>query len=343
MSEEKKMEEMPVADAKVASTTPVEKKEKEAQTKEKGKKKGKKLLIVAISLIIFVILIGGGFGSYWLVYSYDQENVVQEWLVNTFPLPVAKVNGEALLISDVQSAVDSTSRFLESEESVQLGLSDSIAQSDIADLEYERLVIALLLEQYAAENDIEVTDEEVDAYFDEVVLPQAPGGIAEIEQVFSDLYGWTVDDFKQNIAREVVLRQKIDSFLLNKDGGGAEERAQALYEEIQNNPEKSFSDFAKEYSQDPGSAVAGGSLGTFGRGAMVPEFEEAAFALEVGEISEPVKSDFGYHIIRVTAKNEEEDTVEASHILLRAETAQDIIEQLRDEATIREYKPAYLF
>jgi foldase protein PrsA len=66
-----------------------------------------------------------------------------------------------------------------------------------------------------------------------------------------------------------------------------------------------FEDLAKEYSTD-GSAEQGGDLGWFGPGKMVPEFEEAAYALEVNEISEPVQSQFGFHIIKVTDKKEKE-------------------------------------
>lgn len=65
-----------------------------------------------------------------------------------------------------------------------------------------------------------------------------------------------------------------------------------------------FAKLAKEYSQDPGSAQNGGDLGFFGPGKMVPEFEEAAYKLKKGEVSEPVKSSFGYHIIKVTDKKE---------------------------------------
>ena len=65
-----------------------------------------------------------------------------------------------------------------------------------------------------------------------------------------------------------------------------------------------FEDLAKEYSKDPGSATEGGDLGWFGPGKMVPEFEEGAYKLKVNEISEPVKSENGYHIIQVTEKKE---------------------------------------
>jgi len=59
-----------------------------------------------------------------------------------------------------------------------------------------------------------------------------------------------------------------------------------------------FGKLAKEMSIDSGSAKRDGSLGYFGRGMMVKPFEEAAFKLQVGEMSEPVKSEFGYHIIK---------------------------------------------
>jgi peptidyl-prolyl cis-trans isomerase D len=58
---------------------------------------------------------------------------------------------------------------------------------------------------------------------------------------------------------------------------------------------------AKQFSQDPGSAKEGGDLGFFGRGVMDKAFEQAAFALKVGEVSEPVRSTFGFHIIKLEA------------------------------------------
>jgi foldase protein PrsA len=60
-----------------------------------------------------------------------------------------------------------------------------------------------------------------------------------------------------------------------------------------------FEDLAKLNSQDPGSKNKGGDLGFFGKGQMVPEFEKVAFALQEKEISNPVKTDFGYHLIQV--------------------------------------------
>ncbi|MEH6628102.1 MAG: SurA N-terminal domain-containing protein [Motiliproteus sp.] len=64
---------------------------------------------------------------------------------------------------------------------------------------------------------------------------------------------------------------------------------------------KDFSTAAKEFSEDPGSAEDGGNLGVVEQGVMVPEFEEALFALNVGQISEPIRTDFGYHLIQLNA------------------------------------------
>ena len=64
---------------------------------------------------------------------------------------------------------------------------------------------------------------------------------------------------------------------------------------------EAFGDLARENSDDPGSAAAGGSLGFIERGMMVPEFEEAAFALAPDQVSEPVRSSFGWHLIKVTS------------------------------------------
>lgn len=77
------------------------------------------------------------------------------------------------------------------------------------------------------------------------------------------------------------------------------DEAAKLAAEARKSPAR-FAEFARRHSQDPGSAEKGGDLGFFSRGMMVPAFEEAAFRLPPGEVSEPVQSEFGWHVIRVT-------------------------------------------
>jgi peptidyl-prolyl cis-trans isomerase D len=77
-------------------------------------------------------------------------------------------------------------------------------------------------------------------------------------------------------------------------------QAEQILKEIKQNPAR-FEDLAKQHSKDPGSAAQGGDLGFFARGAMVKPFEDAAFGMKGGEISGLVQSDFGFHIIKLTA------------------------------------------
>lgn len=82
----------------------------------------------------------------------------------------------------------------------------------------------------------------------------------------------------------------------------SEEQANELLGKIQSG-EMKFEDAAVEFSTCP-SAGRGGSLGEFGRGQMVPEFDEACFSMQVGELRGPIKTQFGYHLIRLDAANE---------------------------------------
>lgn len=98
-----------------------------------------------------------------------------------------------------------------------------------------------------------------------------------------------------------------------------------------------FKDLAKEYSKDEANAEDGGKLGFFSAGDMVPEFEEVAFNLEVGEISEPVMSQHGFHIIKVTDKRESEEDIgsfEDNKDQIRRELLNDKIDPVQAQEKI---------
>ncbi len=80
----------------------------------------------------------------------------------------------------------------------------------------------------------------------------------------------------------------------------AQEKAEKVLQQVRQSPSR-FAALAKQYSQDPGSAANGGDLGTFGRGSMVKPFEDSVFSLKVGEVSGLVRTDFGFHIIKLLA------------------------------------------
>lgn len=109
----------------------------------------------------------------------------------------------------------------------------------------------------------------------------------------------------------------------------AKAKAQALAEKVKVDP-SAFAAVAKVESEDIGSSVAGGDLGYFARGAMVPEFEQAAFSLKKGAISDVVESEFGFHVIQVT-------DIKRPEVPSFAAVRETILNDLKDQQAQRKF------
>jgi peptidyl-prolyl cis-trans isomerase D len=131
---------------------------------------------------------------------------------------------------------------------------------------------------------------DVEALRAKVVVPQA-----DIERAYND-------NLTQYQTPEQIRASHILLKTEGKDDAAVKARAESLLKEARAGAD--FADLAKKNSEDEGSAEKGGDLDFFGRGRMVPEFDTAAFALKVGEISELVKTQYGYHIIKLADKKE---------------------------------------
>ena len=147
-----------------------------------------------------------------------------------------------------------------------------------------------------------ITDAEAKSFYDEQAK-QAPGG-------------------PQIRARHILVK--------------TEEKAKELFEMIAHDGD--FAELAKKHSTGP-SGKNGGDLGFFGEGQMVPEFSKAAFALKVGEVSLPVKTKFGWHVIKVEDRRENnfppyEDLKERIVNHLAQQKAQAVTVELRKSATV---------
>ena len=143
---------------------------------------------------------------------------------------------------------------------------------------------------------------------------------------------------KQTLASHILI--KTNELTTDED---AEKRLLKLHERLQNGDD--FAELAKAHSDDTGSAIDGGSLGWSSSGAMVPEFEEKMNALDAGEISDVFNSRFGWHVIKVVDRREENMAEEFNRNQARSQIRKRKIEedlenwlrQLRDEAYV-EYR-----
>lgn len=205
----------------------------------------------------------------------------------------------------------------------------------------DELINIRLIEEEAVARDVNI-DDRIEAEIE--ALSAQFGGLEQLEFVLFQ-QGMTRDDLVRQLRPNLLLQAllepeiNIDPAMLrqvyedNEDAFIEEEAVQARHILVNTLEEaeelrarvvdgEDFSALAREHSTDAGSGAAGGELGWFGRGVMVAPFEEAAFALDVGELSEPVRSDFGYHLIIV------DDRRDAGLLPFEGEVEQVIREQL---------------
>ena len=154
---------------------------------------------------------------------------------------------------------------------------------------------------------IELTDEEIETYFNEnssQYMTDEQVSVNFIELNAADVaQGIEIDDvaaleyFEENSERFMKPEQRLASHILLNDNDDTESTLKEIQDKL--NAGESFAELAKTYSQDPGSAPAGGDLGWVSPDDMVKEFEEALYAMDVDTTSEPVKTQFGVHLIQL--------------------------------------------
>lgn len=174
----------------------------------------------------------------------------------------------------------------------------------------------------AKKEDIKITDKEIDkemktlieSYGDEETFEQQLATTGATKSTLEKDIVTYLQTVKLLEPRMKISDEEINTYFKeNKDSLAQEEQVEASHILVESKAEakdiiekladgKKFADLAKEYSTDTASAEKGGELGFFGKGEMAEKFEKVAFSLEKGKISDPVKTSYGYHIIKVTDK-----------------------------------------
>lgn len=146
---------------------------------------------------------------------------------------------------------------------------------------------------------------EVASFSPEELAKKLPVSTAEVQAYLANAESAAkvkkfYDDNPGQFAEQEEVRARHILISIDRSKPTSEAEAKAKIESLSEKAKtEDFAKLASQNSDDPGSKVKGGDLGYFGRGRMVPEFETAAFGAEVGKIVGPIKSDFGYHLIKV--------------------------------------------
>ncbi len=302
------------------------KKESAEETKQP---QGKwKFFLLGIATIVVLAGIFGVAYTVWAVNNLSKSPTVLK-VAEVLNLPVARVNGVAIPYYSYMDDIMTLDDFYKK---APAGTFPDASEQDISDQVLSRLIVNSLIKQMAVENNINVTDDDIQQAKDSIFAQY--GSEADVEAELQDQYGWDIPTYVEKIIKPLVLEQKVsDAFnageiasdqtqysaqdeirashiLFRTDGEDADpeaikKQAEEVLQRAQNGED--FAELAKEYGSDA-TQDSGGDLGWFSKGMMVPEFEDAAFATEVGQVHDGlVETQFGYHIIKVTDKRSARD------------------------------------
>jgi len=263
-----------------------------------------KIVILVIGILLFVAEIGFGV----MIYGFKSENKYTKIAARIIPYPMVVANYDVITYND----------YLKEKEYIHFFY--NATQQDAGDLAavdkqiLDQLIEAKLIKEQAFLNRVKVTNKDVDATIEEIASQN--GGQSQVEKVLQDLYGLKLNEFKR-LVRTQLLRNKVNDELIAKVKAShilirapkdstkeqieaARVKAEGVKKEISDG--LNFAEAAKKYSEDTSSAEQGGELDYFAKGEMVQEFSDAAFSTKVGEVSSPILTEFGWHVIKVEAK-----------------------------------------
>ncbi|HKL76486.1 MAG TPA: peptidylprolyl isomerase [Halanaerobiales bacterium] len=295
---------------------------------------------------------------------------------------VATVNEEEITRTELQKAAGTQQLIMQiaqtNQQFAQLLYSSEAGQELLEEFnktKLEEVINNTLLQQAAADSDVELTEKEknemfnkqvaqikqqnnlTDEQFESALSEQGIESMEQYKKMFLENENLKIQKFIQEkvLSNVEVSDEEAKEFYNNnsqryKQGERVEashilveskEKADELYNKLQNGA--SFADLAKNNSIDNRSAENGGKLGFIEKGQFIEKFEKVAFNLEVGSISEPVETEYGYHIIKVSDKKEastksfEEVKSQIKDQLFsqkRQQAVNQYIQKLRDEAKI---------
>lgn len=295
----------------------------------------KLVLSATVALLVMSILAGGCGG---------QPTPVET--ITATPSPVeglaALVNGQPIGQEEYEKQVAQVEAFFAQEglDSESEEGRERLAQARRQVL--EQMIDQELTRQAAVEMGVSISEAELEASIQDII--EQSGGQDQFNQSLQGM-DTTYEDFRQMLLDQ-LLSEAVYSAVTSSISPVAEqvharhillptrERAEEVLARLQAGED--FSYLAREYSEDISSRESGGDVGFFPRAVMPPEVEEVAFSLEVGETSDIVETQFGFHIVQVLEREEREIAVEVFENL-RQQTFMQWLQDRREGATIERF------
>jgi parvulin-like peptidyl-prolyl isomerase len=289
---------------------------KRSQTKEPvdPKQRKQRWAIVIGGVVAGLVLLLVVFGV--LIYKYKSDSKVTYAVAKVVPYPIMKVNSGFIRYNEYLFELGSIKQYYQNQpdSDTKIDFNSADGKAKLKELKaqvVDQLKSDEVTKQLIAKNKIKVTTKDVNDQLDQIT--KSAGGEQKVREVLTKYYGWTYDDLKRKVKFQLA-KQKLQEKITSDSSADAQAKAKA--QDVLNKVKGGgdFAELAKENSQDS-TAANGGDLGFFAKGQMVKEFEDAAFALQPGQVSDLVKTQYGYHIIKVIEKKD--DQVHAAHILIK--------------------------
>lgn len=304
-------------------------------------KKRNFVLGIVIGVLAFVV-IGISVFTYGLK-AYNWDSPMVKSIAKVIPYKAMKVNGNVYRYHE----------YLDDFDAYKKSMSTQPAEQQIADEELKKMVLqtqidSALLEDLADDYEIELTEEDYNKAFQQVLglTDLSDEALAEFETFTQETYGWDLETYKEKVIRLYVLSEKLSAKLVSdleaEENKAAYEEMESIHNELENGGD--FAELAMLNSED-GSAPEGGDLGWFSEDMMVEDFMTEVKKLEVGEYSDVFMTPYGYHIVKLMDQRENEDTgvteYKAAHIIKLAKGLDAYLEEVRKDADIKVYVKGY--
>jgi hypothetical protein len=291
-----------------------------------------RLVVISISVVLVALV---AFVSYCTLalYKFKQNSVFLHNVTRVIPFPIARIGSDFIAYENYLFEINRYKHYYEHQQEVDFSNESGKRQLD----EYkkralEEVINHAYIKRLADQRGINVSDREVE---DEIAIFRSQnrlgGSEKELEDVLSDFWGWSTNDFKRSL-KQTILEQKVASALDTE----THEKAGQVYSKLQSGVD--FGKLAAEVSQDPATKNNKGEYGFLVEKTnrdISPKTINALFQLQPGEYSEPVDVGYGLEIVRNIERKG--DKIRAAHIVFNFKNIDQYLNDLKAEQATRTY------